>query len=253
MGEMPFPSDGVPTFKLMVEFCNDACDYMEKNPNGIIVAHSNHNSKSNLLISVFLLYTDVISSHKEALYKLSKKRNANQTINYSQRRYAGYFERYMKEYVLINQPLYFGDRTLLFSRARFTPIWDPDKHPEKKQFIPLLRIYCNGEQSECDDNTDSSMNFLPAINPAYKDVIAPDGTGGKPLGIPVYGDVKFEVFNDLPTPPDHCCTFWIHIDFVLDGYVCLKKFFIDGLANDINNDRFPENFKIELFFLSQDR
>jgi len=232
--EIPFPHEDVPPFHQIVTFCNQTCEYLNQ-PGGVAVIHCSKDNISKVFMASFLLYLGIFETHQEALYILSKKRSG--TISPCERRYVGYFQKYIRNNLGVGRPLCFGDKALIFLRARLMPLKNP-------KFEALLKVHCNGSEFECAETTG---NPLPQTSTKFSDVITPDGTAGNELGFTIYGDVKFVFFNDVPDPPKQICTIWINTDFVENGYVCLPK---RSITIDETDVKFPRDFKIELFFMS---
>eukprot|EP00463_Aulacantha_scolymantha_P003924 TRINITY_DN4865_c0_g1_i1.p1 TRINITY_DN4865_c0_g1~~TRINITY_DN4865_c0_g1_i1.p1 ORF type:complete len:68 (+),score=6.85 TRINITY_DN4865_c0_g1_i1:241-444(+) len=61
---------------------------------------------------------------------------------------------------MVNRPLAFGGKTLIFVRIRMMPIWKPTN---KYKLAPLLKIFCDSAEYQCDDSgiLDGSAAKLP--------------------------------------------------------------------------------------------
>eukprot|EP01117_Protostelium_nocturnum_P006274 TRINITY_DN2264_c0_g1_i1.p1 TRINITY_DN2264_c0_g1~~TRINITY_DN2264_c0_g1_i1.p1 ORF type:complete len:659 (-),score=180.26 TRINITY_DN2264_c0_g1_i1:185-2161(-) len=247
----PFDDHNAPPFDLIHRFCENAKQWIDADPENIIVVHCKAGKgRTGVMICTYLLFDNVWKTADESLNFYAAMRTFNQkgvTIP-SQLRYIRYFA------TMTGQPnpkFEINSPTLILNSIEFNTL-PKIVSPVDVRFsvsVGKTMIYTRrgpgeilqgrvltsvkGNQSfDLPDVADTSLKSDTAL--LFKD-----------LQLPVQGDVKFDFFDKNN---EKLFSFWINTYFIKNNTMELNKSELDKANKDRSHKSFEENFKVRANF-----
>eukprot|EP01012_Entosiphon_sulcatum_P068717 TRINITY_DN9906_c0_g1_i2.p1 TRINITY_DN9906_c0_g1~~TRINITY_DN9906_c0_g1_i2.p1 ORF type:complete len:794 (-),score=145.10 TRINITY_DN9906_c0_g1_i2:106-2433(-) len=238
VARIPFDDHNPPTLTQIRTFCEDAHEFLQRNPANVIAVHCKAGKgRTGTMIAAYMLYSGDCATAQEALAKFGRERTENGkgvTIP-SQMRYVQYFD------------------TIRLPPYNFTP-------PERVLQLNCVTLYTT-PHFDRDGGSDpyfhlSSPAFAKFFSSKTEDHVPPHYCNAPTIRIVPHkevrltGDVKFCFFDhDTVGSDEPMFHFWINIGFIpQSNTVKLKKPELDRACKDKNNKEFDAEFAVELTF-----
>jgi phosphatidylinositol-3,4,5-trisphosphate 3-phosphatase/dual-specificity protein phosphatase PTEN len=242
VGMYPFDDHNCPEFKLIYEFCKDADEWLAKDEGNVIAVHCKAGKgRTGLMISCFLLYSNVCGNPRDALEFFGNQRTSNGkgvTIP-SQKRYVEYFFRFLQSFRPNPMSFNFQGYPFVLTNVRITTV--PRLSKDKG-----CDIYFEVRDIRGKSLYDSRKNFKPRH---FKDEEFID----IPCVASVRGDIKVMFYNTEEFSRDALAfQFWVNTSFIEENYVKIVKNQIDKAIKDTEHKKYSEKFSVELYFRPDD-
>ncbi|SPQ99963.1 unnamed protein product (mitochondrion) [Plasmodiophora brassicae] len=237
----PFEDHNVPNIDIILEFCRNVASWL-KTPGNVAAVHCKAGKgRTGLMLSCFLLYSQMFPTAEQALEYFGRKRTHNGkgvTIP-SQRRFCLYFERFLRDYYGPDKPFSFVGVPLVITNIHLasTPRFGGDNG-------------CNPYFKASNAAGERFFDSRKSVKIQHK-----NGDKGVDLTclVHVRGNVKLEFFDQdqykFDTPMFH---FWLNTSFIEHNYIKLEKFELDKAHKDRDHKKFDPDFAVEVFFRPDD-
>lgn len=236
----PFDDHNPCPFHLLVKFCEDAAEYLGRDPlNAIIVHCKAGKGRTGLVLSAALLRMKICETSEKALAYYGKARTSNVkgvTIP-SQQRYVSYYEEYLSRYhqtgiefpalgPKITLKGFFMSVCPTFSGGGCTPYF-------KVTLIDKTLIY----------NSKPGNKALPK----WKKKVG--NTYTIVCEVPVQGDVHIVWYSEDSMGKDSkMFGFWFNTTFITEKAIKLQKLELDSAAKDKHCSHFDKDFSCTVYF-----
>jgi len=232
-----FDEIDVPEFQMILDFCIDVDKYLEKDDekNVVCVHCSDGKERSGLLIACYMLYSEIQPSAQYALdqFALKRTQDAIAVISPSRRRYAHYFQRYLREYHFCNPPriMDFSGKPLVLHHIRISLV-NKERLSFQVRDVKKRALY-EFESKKPPFNLEAKSQYAEYT-----------------CHFPLAGDRKVIFFSGkkFETP---VCWVWVNTNFIDDNFLGFERSEVDGIRPE--DKIFPSNFKIELFFCGDEK
>lgn len=239
VGLYQFADHNCPRYDMIEEFCKDASDWMNQNPNNVCVIHCKAGKgRTGLMICCLLLYIGKCPRAEACMRFYGDMRTMNKkgvTIP-SQRRYIHYFDRqlHLPSSVPASQPL-------TLHRLRIEPI-----PTDTDTFKPTFLIETFDGEVVLDYGKKLEGQKLPRVHVGESNFIELDCFDTR-----IDGDVRFIVYTKKKSADKSKTTllqFWINTRFIISNILTLQQTELDKAVKDKKNKVFPKGFKVSLLF-----
>eukprot|EP00475_Leptophrys_vorax_P041406 TRINITY_DN7804_c0_g1_i1.p1 TRINITY_DN7804_c0_g1~~TRINITY_DN7804_c0_g1_i1.p1 ORF type:complete len:442 (+),score=107.52 TRINITY_DN7804_c0_g1_i1:74-1399(+) len=248
VSEYPFDDHNCPRFGLILEFCQDAKQWLDADEANIIAVHCKAGKgRTGLMISAYLVYGLEFESPQAALEYYGNQRTSNGkgvTLP-SQIRYVEYFFKFLEEYHRPQKPFPITGVPVRFKAVILSsiPHFDPDKGSD-----PYILSYLNNGTQIYDSREFQKPNhFVPnKKNPTIELLL-----NHFPV---VKGDVNFVMYDHDPLGgDDKMCYFWVHTSFLPESTIYeMSKSTIDVAHKDKKNKHFDKNWSVSITYTFED-
>ncbi|PRP81837.1 pten, isoform E [Planoprotostelium fungivorum] len=237
----PFDDHNAPPFDLIHKFCINAHEWMQADPNNVIVVHCKAGKgRTGVMICAYMLYSQEWKKADDALSFYAAMRTYNQkgvTIP-SQLRYIRYFASVvgnnpsvtispvapsllLSRIDLITLPKVCSAEDVSFSVYMYKTLVytfrEPPKHPQKGKGTVLPM-----------SDEEQIVSFV------------------MPESLPLNGDLKFDFFQS--NNHERLFAFWLNTGFIENNFVQLPKLELDKINKDKNHKSFDKNFVVRVYF-----
>lgn len=244
---IPIPRSHPPSLKQILIFCTDAANFLLADPKNVVVVTSeNGRGRAGVMICCLILYMKIIKCAKDSIIYFGIMRSINNkgiTVP-SQMRYIYYFDKLVKKKGLSTE-----DTNIDLNKF--------EEGIKRKIIITKIRMYtiplCSFFKQKCRpvfqiENGHSLYNMEDHIK--IKEYTK-NSVGIVDFNINHFnasGDIICKFFHRNKIGHDSLIfRFCINSYFIPeDGVLTIKKDMIDEACNDVMNEIFHKNFKIEL-------
>ena len=239
-GYFPFKDHEAPPLNLIRPFCEDAKQFLDKDPKNVVAIHCKAGKgRTGTFICCLLLYMKYFETAEECLlyYGLMRVGTVKGVTVPSQIRYVHYFESILKN--KIPHPISFQTISIRNVRMHTIP------NLGKKKFVPNFSIENNDKIIKYSD-TNKKKETYTVTNYDQPFINFPMSV----FGHTVSGDVKFTFFQVQLLKNEKMFKFWFNTNFLpANGVYEIKKEAIDKACKDKKCKIYKEDFKIEIEFI----
>jgi phosphatidylinositol-3,4,5-trisphosphate 3-phosphatase/dual-specificity protein phosphatase PTEN len=248
VAEYPFDDHNCPRFSMILEFCEDAKQWLDADEANIIAVHCKAGKgRTGLMISSYLVYGLDFESAGAALefYGNQRTSNGKGVTLPSQIRYVEYFYKYLNEYHRVGKAFPVAGVPVRFRNVILSsiPHFDPDKGSD-----PYIIAYLsNGKQIYDSRDFQKPNHFVPN----KKNPIVELSLNHFPV---VKGDVDFVMYDYDPLGgDDKMCYFWVHTSFLPESTIYeMAKPTIDVAHKDKKSKHFDKHWTVSLTYTFED-
>lgn len=244
---IPIPRSQPPSLKQILIFCTDAANFLLSNPQNVVVVTSeNGRGRTGVMICCLILYMKIIKNAKDSInyYGIMRSINNRGITVPSQMRYVHYFDKLIKKKgfstedtnIDLNKFEEGTKRKIIITKIRMFTI--PLCSFFRKKCRPVFQIenghslYNSEDHIKIKEYTKDSVGIVDFNIKCFK----------------ANGDIIFKFFHRNKIGHDSLI-FRICVNsyfFPENGILTINKDMIDNACNDVTNEIFHKNFKIEL-------
>ncbi|KAK3248725.1 hypothetical protein CYMTET_41823 [Cymbomonas tetramitiformis] len=221
----PFPDHQAPTVECMVQFCEDADNWLNDDPGNVFIAHCKAGKgRTGVMICCYLLHCKRFSDPDAAMkfYALMRTKNGKGVTIASQARYINYYAKYLEEGMRPERFIELSKLVLRMPEELNLIVVLYQRHPVSQEVVPKL----SSQPAEC--GAEMSSNF---------EVVRESGgyvlRASKTLFIS--GDVKFEFFDGSISKKHSLFYMWFNTSYLpVDGPEVFQSKSLDKVRKSLD-------------------